>query len=194
MITSRRNLLRFAGASSLSLATSTGLTTALSAFQRAEAADVTGYKALVCVFLYGGMDCHDTVLPYDQTSYDRYAEIRSSLMSFYDAMPGGSTRARNRLLPLTPTNAADFGGRQFALPEELSGIHSLFESGRAAIVGNVGPLVEPLTKQEVHNSDGAEASLTRQSARLRMQTTSLPPFRPAEIRSSCPAAAPNPIS
>ena len=151
MITSRRNLLRFAGASSLSLATSTGLTTALSAFQRAEAADVTGYKALVCVFLYGGMDCHDTVLPYDQTSYDRYAEIRSSLMSFYDAMPGGSTRARNRLLPLTPTNAADFGGRQFALPEELSGIHSLFESGRAAIVGNVGPLVEPLTKQDVES-------------------------------------------
>lgn len=105
-------------------------------------ADSAGYRALVCVFLFGGMDCHDTVLPYDQASYDSYAQIRASLLQSYAALPGGSTRTRDSLLELDPaTPSAD--GRRFALPPELAGLHSLFEQGRAAIVGNVGPLLEP---------------------------------------------------
>lgn len=142
---SRRTFLT--GASALSAATLTGLGSSLAAFQ-ASAAETSGYKAIVCLFFLGGLDGHDTVLPYDQTSYDRYAEIRASLMGQYENMQGGSTRARDRLLPLNPTNAASFGTRQFALPEELSGIKGLFDSGNAAIVGNVGPLIQPLTKQQ----------------------------------------------
>ncbi len=135
------------GASALSAASLLGIGSSLNRFQ-AHAATTTGYQALVCVFLLGGLDTHDTVLPYDQASYDRYAEIRASLLGQYANMAGGSTRARDRLLPLNPDNAANFGGRQFALPEELSGIKALFDSGDAAIVGNVGPLVEPLTRSE----------------------------------------------
>ena len=66
-------------------------------------------------------------------------------------MAGGSTRARDRLLALAPSNAADFGGRAFALPEELSGIKGLFDAGDAAIVGNVGPLLQPLTREQFEN-------------------------------------------
>ena len=109
------------GASALSAATLTGLGSSLAAFQ-ASAAETGGYKAIVCLFLLGGMDGHDTVLPYDQASYDGYAAIRAPLLNQYNNMTGGSTRARDRLLPLNPSNAASFGGRQFALPEELSGI------------------------------------------------------------------------
>lgn len=138
------------GASALSAATLTGLGTSLAAFQ-ATAAETSGYKAIVCLFFLGGMDGHDTVLPYDQASYDSYAAIRAPLLGLYDNMQGGSTRARDRLLPLNPSNAASFGGRQFALPEELSGIKSLFDSGNAAIVGNVGPLIQPLTRTEFLN-------------------------------------------
>ena len=138
------------GASALSAATLTGLGSSLSAFQ-ASAAETSGYKAIVCLFFLGGLDGHDTVLPYDQASYDRYAAIRASLMDQYANMQGGSTRARDRLLPLSPSNAADFGGRQFALPEELSGIKSLFDDGDAAIVGNVGPLIQPLTAEQFEN-------------------------------------------
>ena len=108
----------------------------------AQAADTTGYRALVCVFLFGGMDCHDTILPYDQSSYDDYAQIRASLLASYAAEPGGSTRTREALLALAPSTA-NFGPRQFALPPQLGGLHQLFEQGRAAIVGNVGPLNEP---------------------------------------------------
>lgn len=106
------------------------------------AADTSGYRALVCVFLFGGMDCHDTVLPYDPASYARYADIRASLLAAYGAQPGGSSRSRDALLPLAPA-AADFGSRQFALPPQMAGLHQLFEQGRAAVIGNVGPLREP---------------------------------------------------
>lgn len=135
------------GASALSFASIAGLGATLAAFE-AQAADTSGYKALVCIFLLGGLDTHDVLLPYDQASYDRYADIRAPLLAQYAAMSGGSTRARDRLLPLVPDNAANFGGRQFALTEEMSGIKGLFDSGNAAIIGNVGPLIQPLTKTE----------------------------------------------
>ncbi len=147
MISTRRHFLQGAGATAIGAASLGGVTAALSGFQ-AHAADTSGYKALVCVFLLGGLDCHDTVLPYDQSSYDDYAAIRAPLLDLYAAQPGGSSRDRSRLLPLTPDNAADFGGREFALPEDLSGVHGLFQSGEAAVVGNVGPLIFPLTRAE----------------------------------------------
>ncbi len=115
----------------------------------AMSADVGGYKALVCVMFFGGLDCHDVVLPLDQASYDSYADIRQTLMNEYATLPGGSTRARNRLMDLAPENAASFGGRAFALPETLSPLHTLFQNGEAAIVGNVGPLIEPITRTQL---------------------------------------------
>jgi len=147
MKSNRRQFLHGAGATAISAASLGGLTAALSGFQ-ARAADTSGYKALVCIFLFGGLDCHDTVLPYDQASYDNYAAIRAPLLDIYAGQPGGNSRERARLLELTPDNGADFGGRSFALPEDLTGIHGLFQAGDAAIVGNVGPLIFPLTRAE----------------------------------------------
>ncbi len=112
---------------------------------RALAADTTGYKALVALFMFGGIDTHDVVLPYDQASYDAYTDLRAGLMDLYS----GSTvtsRARDQLLPLSPLNAANFGGRQFALGQESMGLHQLFAAGRASIVGNVGPLADRFTR------------------------------------------------
>jgi len=112
------------------------------------AASTSGYRAIVCLFLFGGMDCHDTVLPYDQANYDQYASLRRTLMNEYNGLQGGSSRTRARLLALNPSNAASFGGRQFALPEALAPVHQLFSSGQAAIVANVGPLIQPLNRTQ----------------------------------------------
>jgi uncharacterized protein (DUF1501 family) len=112
------------------------------------AASTNGYKALVCIFLFGGMDCHDTVLPFDDASYNAYASLRRTLMNEYNGLAGGSSRTQARLLALNPSNASAFGGRQFALGEALAPIHQLFNSGQAAIVGNVGPLIEPLNRAQ----------------------------------------------
>lgn len=117
----------------------------------AQGMDTTGYKALVCVFLFGGMDCHDTILPYDAASYGSYAQIRASLLAAYAGLPGGSSRERSALLPLNPI-ASSFGSRQFALPAQLGGLHKLFESGNAAVVGNVGPLKEPTNRASFLNN------------------------------------------
>lgn len=110
----------------------------------ARAANVSGYKALVCVFMRGGLDGHDTLLPYDSASYETYAEVREELLTRYrDGAPANS-RERGDLLELTPQNGADFGSRAFALPPNMSELHTLFESGEASIIANVGPLREPL--------------------------------------------------
>jgi uncharacterized protein (DUF1501 family) len=145
---SRRNFLKSASASGA--VTFAGGASVLSALANstAYAADVTGYKALVCLFLHGGQDSYDTVLPYDQTSYDRFAELRPGIFSDYAGQAGGSSRDRSRLLGLNPANAAQLGGRQYALPEALAPLKSLFDSGDAAIIGNVGPLIEPLSRDE----------------------------------------------
>ncbi len=155
MMLTRRKLLTHACAmstASLTAASLSGFGLSMTAIQAAaQSADLetadnrSGYKALVCVFLLGGLDGNDTILPYDSESYSRYAALRSSLLQNYSNVQGGrSTRSIDRLLPLNPVNPVQ-DGRRFALTEELSGLHSLFEQGQAAIVANVGPLVQSVT-------------------------------------------------
>lgn len=147
----RRNFLKNVSAGgAVSFAAGTGILSALGN-AKAYAADVSGYKALVCLLFHGGQDSHDTILPYDQASYDRFAQLRPGLFGDYAGMPGGSSRDRARLLALNPTNAAQFGTRQFALPEALAPLKDLFDGGNAAIMGNVGPLIEPMNSTEFEN-------------------------------------------
>ncbi len=143
MSISRRHLLKGIGAGALSAATLTTLGNAMHGFQSANAAEVTDYKALVCIFMLGGCDTHDVLLPYDQASYDSFRNIRASMFGAYNG-----SRDRNQLLPLSPVNSSDFGGREFAMPPEMSDLHGLFESGEAAFVANTGPLIRPLNRTQ----------------------------------------------
>jgi uncharacterized protein (DUF1501 family) len=95
------------------------------------------YKALVCVFLYGGNDHGNTVVPYGTTEYNRYVDGR-----------GGLARARADLLPIT---AASVQNQQLSLPVELDGLRQLYNLGKLAILGNVGVLTYPVTKAQVLN-------------------------------------------
>ncbi|MEM9172723.1 MAG: DUF1501 domain-containing protein [Pseudomonadota bacterium] len=140
MAFSRRQFLCDAAASSVAMAGLGGIGTALGSFD-ASAATTGGYRALVCVFLFGGLDNHDTVLPYDQPSYDRFARVRQTLLQSQAA-----ARARASLLPLTTQDPTQFGTRRYALPPELSGIKALYDQGNAAIIGNVGPLIQPTNR------------------------------------------------
>lgn len=153
MMLSRRRFLTHAcaaGGASLSAASLGGFGLSMTAIEAAaQSAQVSaaseGYKALVCLFLLGGLDGNDTILPYDTQSYAGYAGLRQSLLQNYATVQGGvSSRSRDRLLPLNPVNPTQ-DGRQFALTEELAGLHALFEAGNAAIVANVGPLIQTVT-------------------------------------------------
>jgi uncharacterized protein (DUF1501 family) len=90
----------------------------------------TDYKALVCVFLFGGNDANNTLIPFDTTGYGNYSSIRGDL-----------ALAQNTLLPLTPAP-------NFALNPNLPDIQALFNSNNAAFVANVGTLIQPLTRTQ----------------------------------------------
>ncbi len=106
------------------------------------------YKALVCVYMHGGADGHDFVIPTDNTSYAQWAGIRGPLLSSY----ANNSRALENLIGLAPSNSRDLGGRSFGLAPDLSPLADLFAAGNMSIVGNVGPLIEPATISQIRAS------------------------------------------
>jgi uncharacterized protein (DUF1501 family) len=112
--------------------------TNLACIGEAAASVATDYKALVCIFLYGGNDYANTVTPYDQASYDAYATLRPNI-----------AYARAALDPtvLNPTTALP-GGRQYALAPALAPILPIFDAGKLAVMLNVGTLIQPTTKTQ----------------------------------------------
>lgn len=108
----------------------------LAAIGEAAAATASDYKALVCIFLYGGNDYANTLPPYDQASYNLYSSLRSTI-----AHPRDSLVAT----VLNPATALP-GGRQYALAPNLAPLVPIFDAGRLAVVLNVGTLIQPTSK------------------------------------------------
>ncbi|MEM9914055.1 MAG: DUF1501 domain-containing protein [Planctomycetota bacterium] len=139
---SRRSFLRRGSCATLGLA---GLGSQLLT-SRAMAAVLDGqkfddYKALVCVFLFGGNDNGNTLIPISggEQNYADYAKSRSQL-----AIPARYL-AESRIKPV---NA---GGQTFALHPALSGVRRLFNEGNAAVLANVGTLVRPVSLAQYRN-------------------------------------------
>lgn len=110
----------------------------MAAIGEAAAAVASDYKALVCIFLFGGCDHANTVTPYDQPTYNLYQAARPVL-----------AYARDTLTPtlLTPNNPLP-NGRQYALAPGLSALNPVFDAGSLAVVLNVGTLIQPTTKAQ----------------------------------------------
>jgi uncharacterized protein (DUF1501 family) len=105
-------------------------------------AQTTGdYKALVCVFMYGGNDGNNTVIPFDPSGYANYKAIRGPL-----------ALAQNTVLQLNSLPA-------FGLHPSMPELRALVDSGNAAIVANVGTLVQPLTQAQFAAGQPAPANL-----------------------------------
>ena len=92
------------------------------------------YKALVCVFLYGGNDPYNTIVPYDEASHRAYAAARRHRAA-------ARVAARHR-----PGQRAGGNGMRFAL--SLAPLAPLYARGRMAVALNVGPLVAPTSKAD----------------------------------------------
>ena len=117
----------------------------LAAVGEAAAFENTDYKALVCIFLYGGNDHVNTLVPYDLANYDRYSAIRNGGPG---RTTGGIAFGREQLTPtaLTPLVSQTLtDDLQFALAPNLTALKPLWNAGRLAVQLNVGPLVVPLT-------------------------------------------------
>jgi uncharacterized protein (DUF1501 family) len=107
----------------------------LAAIGEAAAQTATDYKAIVCVFLYGGNDYGNTVIPYDNANYNAYQTIRQKLAYQQSSLAATA---------LQPTVALP-GGRQMALAPELAPLKTLFDSGNLGVMLNIGTLVVPTT-------------------------------------------------
>ena len=95
------------------------------------------YKALVCVFLFGGNDSFNMLVPRSNAEYNVYAQSRQNLAI-----------AQQDLLPITTPGT---GATLYGLHPTMTSLQQLFEGGSAAFVTNVGPLVEPTTRDDFFN-------------------------------------------
>ena len=98
------------------------------------------YKALVCVFMFGGNDANNMLIPFDATGYGNYSSARGPL-----ALP------QNQLLQLGPQP-------NFALHPSMPEVQSLFNNGNAAFLANVGTLLSPTTQAQFQANQGMRPS------------------------------------
>jgi uncharacterized protein (DUF1501 family) len=117
----------------------------LAAMAEAAAATASDYKALVCVFLYGGNDYANTLVPYDSSSYAAYQQMRPSFAYARASLAGTVLNSQS-----APIDSAGFT-HQYALAPELAPLLPLFDAGQLGVVLNVGTLVQPTTKQQYTN-------------------------------------------
>ena len=109
------------------------------------------YKALVCVFLYGGNDQANTLIPYDSANYARYRAIRGEAYS-----GTGVGLQRDQLASSVLNQPADqvlTDDIRYALAPSMPRMKALFDSNKMAPLLNVGPLVAPLTKAQYDSPD-----------------------------------------
>ena len=169
----RRHFLRTSGALSV-LGAAAPFALQLAAAGEAAAASAAGYKALVCIFLFGGNDAHNTVLATDADSWGRYFSARNTGQTPIALMPAGTVptpvgqvspvtgrkviavmpEAWGGVLPITPATAQPIPPgtnalvRTFGLHPFLAPLQTLFNRGRLAVVANVGTLIQPTTKAQ----------------------------------------------
>ena len=160
----RRQFVQSAGALSL-LGSAAPLALQLAAAGEAAAQSAPDYKALVCIFLFGGNDAHNMLLATDTDSWTRYQAARNTgadpialraVGTAADPNAGLATPARwGGVLPIVPRTVQPLtsgGGvgqpRTFAVHPHMPGVQTLFGQNRLAAVANVGPLLRPTTKAQ----------------------------------------------
>ena len=136
MAQTRRDFLRNTACAlgSMALASTVDTLGLVNAFAQS-AAD---YRALVCIFLNGGNDCNNLMV--DLNQYAGYNTVRGA---------SGLAIPQGNLLQISPSSGGSYGLHPM-LPE----IKTLFDQGKIAVVSNVGPLVEPLTRTTYQNGTG----------------------------------------
>ena len=132
----RRKLLQLAGGSLAAAAGVGGISLLTPRVASAQA----GYKAVVCLFLYGGNDGTNMVVPNDLSRYNQYQSVRGAL-----ALPRGSL--------------VGLGSSGFGLHPAMSALAPVWSAGALTPVFNVGPLYAPVTKTELRNAPASSPLL-----------------------------------
>jgi uncharacterized protein (DUF1501 family) len=125
----------------------------------AMAQGTTDYKALVCIFLFGGNDANNVIVPIDTAGYANYQTIRANL-----------ALSQSSLLPLQIGGQVNFG-----LHPNLPELQALFNNSKSlAVLANVGTLVQPTTRQNYQKYQNLPQNLFSHSDQQdQWQTTQL---------------------
>lgn len=138
----------------------------LGMFNALACGDPTEYRGLVCLFLSGGIDSFNVLVPRGPAEHAEYAAVRGDLTLPADA-----------LLPIVPATP---DGREYGLHPGLVELQPLFEQGNLALLTNVGTLVEPTTLQSFRNGSARlPLGLFSHSDQATHWQTSLPDQRTA---------------
>jgi uncharacterized protein (DUF1501 family) len=158
MSTTRRDFMRI----SCCAAAAMGVTASFERFGllSALAQSVTDYKALVCIFLFGGNDGNNLIVPTTTTDYNNYATVR-----------GGLALAQSSLLGLTERT----GQMRYGLHANLVELQTLFNNQKLGVVANVGNLFQPLSRSDyLNNTKPHPANLFSHSDQQQQWQTSIP--------------------
>ena len=161
---SRRRFLRTASVVSGSVGTAAAPFALNLASLNTAVAQTADYKAIVCLFLYGGNDASHMVLRTDALSFNEYTRLRSvapeaiALKAPGTAVaPGAALASPDRLggvLPVVPKFTAGVAGSTennaftYAVHPSMPEVTTLFAANRLAIIANAGPLVQPMTRAD----------------------------------------------
>ncbi|HEY2977669.1 MAG TPA: DUF1501 domain-containing protein, partial [Burkholderiaceae bacterium] len=132
----------------------------LAAAGSAAAQSAADYRALVCIFLFGGNDAYNMVLPTDTTPFTNYTAVRNQAPdSIALLVPGTASNAAAvagspaRLGGVLPISASNLPGVGFALHPLMGSLQTMFNTDhRLAVVANVGPLLRPTSKAQYGQS------------------------------------------
>ena len=161
---SRREFLRRAAWAAIG---TTALTSAISDLRLMNAAVAQSnigpndYKALVCIFMIGGNDSNNLIVPTDNPDYENYASIRTPVL----ALPQAS---------LVPINTANNGGPTFGFHPACKELAALFNAGQLALLFNVGTLVQPVKRAQYLLGQFIPPQLFSHADQINQWQTSIP--------------------
>ena len=139
---SRREFLKHASALSVA-GPAAPLALNMAAVSEASASLANDYKAIVCLFMAGGNDYANTVVPYDLESHRKYKILRPAL---------GFNREDLEATSLSPEQGFQLpAGRKYALAPTLKPLSDLFGQKKLAVLLNIGTLVCPTSKSDYMN-------------------------------------------
>lgn len=117
----------------------------LAAISEATAATASDYKAIVCIFMYGGNDNYNTIVPYDTAGYNTYRSLRQNLSYTRNSLT--ATELTPAVIPVDRNGVP----HTYALAPNMLPLKSIFDEGRLGVTLNIGPLVQPTTKSQYNN-------------------------------------------
>jgi uncharacterized protein (DUF1501 family) len=141
-VLTRRNFIRQAACATLGMGALSAFVKDLRFINAAVAqSNISDYKALVCIFLAGGNDSNNLIIPRIQSEYNDYASIRTDVL----ALPLSGGPANQMAIPLSPDNN---DGHDYAMHPACPELAGLFNTGKLAVLFNTGTLVFPMTRAQ----------------------------------------------